>query len=247
MIMATMPSMQQTRVFALGLALWILGTGSVLHPMLLEVRDSHYCSYGLTGWPTAMWISASVGLLVFPIMLTIARAVSLRGLNISFAEIALRVGATHVGLIVVGIVLAIFVSTGSVGGTDPIELSPLMLTPVLFGVLIIRPSDQGGLFRSLISFLPRGVVLSVLPVFLLLWRLNLLNGVVADGSIWPYFVWSVPIALGLVIGLVTAVTNFQNKITLQVSLAGTAMLLATTPTVLVLVGSLVAHELFCLD
>ena len=172
-----LPSSQSTRKYLLGLIPWTLGTGSFLHPILLEARDGHSCIYGQTSWLAAMGIAAVLGLIAFPMLAAFSRALGVLASDISYAGMALRLGSAHLALTVMGLVLAVLVSIELIEGSDlgshPFYLVPLLLTPVFFVVLGLRPAPPSGFIRSLIKILPQVFVVSLLPVLVLLWRFHL--------------------------------------------------------------------------
>ena len=253
--MARRPSMQSARAYLLGYLMWTLGVGSVIHPLLYEGRDGHGCSYGLTGWPAAMWVAGAMGLIAFPILLVITRFTVGRSSGLSRSDLALRIGAPHLVLVFVGIVLAVLVGNGLANDHDPLDLAPLILTPILFVVLSRRQGGSVRLGQSFIRILPGALVVTILPLLIVGWRLDLndeaLNllylALIRDGSMALYFIWATILLVGLATGVIARVMNSRNVVAEQVSLVGTSMLLVSVPAVLSLVGWLIAHSVYCAD
>jgi|GEM_PF-2235701 hypothetical protein len=247
MTMARRPSMQSARIYLLGYLLWTLGVGSVMHPLLYDARNGHGCSYGLTGWPAAMWVAGAMGLIVFPVLMAITRVTAGRATDLTHSALALRIGAAHLVLVPVGVVIAVLVGNGSLNEHDPLDLAPFILTPILFVVLNIG--------RPMRRMLPGAMVVTILPLVIVGWRLelndeglNLLYSAwIRDGSMVLYFIWAAILLAGLATGVIAHVMKSGNAVAAQVSLVGISMLLVSVPAVLTLAGFLVAHSVYCAD
>lgn len=262
MTMERRPSMQSTRIYLLGYLMWTLGVGSALHPLLYDPGNSHYCSYGLTGRPTSMWVVGALGLVAFPLLLAITRGILGPSSGLSHSALALRIGAAHLVLVVVGTVLAILVGTRTVSDHDSLELAPLILTPILFVVLSMSRTGSDGMRRSLLRIAPGAAFLIIMPLIIVGWRIDIVGGGGSnlfydddghlfrtdwfrDGSLVLYFIWMVTLLFGVGTGVISRLVKSGNEVAGQISLMGTSMLLVTVPTALMLVSWLIAHALYC--
>lgn len=253
--MARRPSRQSARVYLLGYALWTLGMGSVIHPILHEAKESHYCSYILTGWPASMWIAAVMGLIAFPALMAITRVTVDRTSDLPHATMALRLGAAQLVLIIVGAILAVLVGTGTLDHHDPLDLAPFVMAPIMFIVLSAMQSNSDGLSGFIQRSWPGVIIVTILPLIMVGWRIDF-NDASVDlgysawiraGSLVLYYVWAAILLIGLATGVISRVMKAGNVITEQLSLVGASMLLVTVPAVLIMVGFLLAHGVYCAD
>ena len=236
----------------LGYALWTLGVGSVFHPVLLEARDGHACSYGLGGWPAAMITAMALSVVGFPAMLLFSRVAVRWADKGPLSALALRMGLASLPLVGIGVVSAVLVSVEALDHHDPIFLSPVLVFPVYLAVLAWSwPVTDGGSqeYRriALIIFAMWAVISLGMGLFLYSDMLGGSSWLVEGRAGWYYRAWGMMYLLAASLYFLGLTTRPWRPLAAYFGWGFGATVSAVTPIAILVVGFLMVHKLYCAD
>ena len=236
----------------LGYALWTFGVGSVLHPVLLEAREGHACSYGLGGWPAAMITAMAFSVVGFPAVLLLAHVAVRWADKGPLSALALRMGLVSLPLVGIGIVSAVLVSVETLDHHDPMFLSPILMFPLYLGVLVWSwPVAHGSLqpYRriALIIFAIWATISLGLGLFLYSDMLGGSGWLVESRAGWYYRAWGLMYLLAASLYIFGLSSRPWRPLAASFGWGFGATALTVAPIAIVVLGFLVVHKLYCAD
>ena len=251
-LIAKLP-LHQGAQYLLGYALWTLGIGSILHPVLLEMREGHGCSYGLTGWPTAMITTMAFSVIGFPMVLLLAHIAVRWADKGPLSALALRVGLASLPLVGIGIVSAVLVSVEVLDHHDPIFLTPILMFPLYLGVLawswpVAKDSLHAHRRMALVIFAIWAASSMGLGLYLYLDMIGGSGSWLVEGRIgWYFRAWGMMYLLAASMYILGLTNRSWRPLSTSFGWGFGATVLTVVPIVIVVLGFLVVHELSCAD
>lgn len=246
-------SPRQGAQYLLGYALWTLGVGSILHPVLLEMREGHGCSYGLIGWPTAMITTMAFSVVGFPVVLLLGHIAVRWADKGPLSALAIRIGLASLPLVGIGIVSAVLVSVEVLDHHDPMFLSPILVFPLYLGVLawswpVTNDSLQAHRRIALVIFAIWAASSLGLGLFLYWDMFGGSGSWLVEGRVgWYLRGWGMMYLLGASLYILGLTSRSWRPLSTSFGWGFGATVLTVVPIGIVVLGFLVVHELSCAD